>query len=557
MIRKWWQDAILYQVYIRSFKDSNNDGIGDVLGVAEKLDYLQSLGITTLWISPHYDSPMDDNGYDVRDFYQVSEDYGTLEDFKTLIGAAHKRDMRIVTDLVLNHTSDEHPWFVAARDPQHPEHAKYHDYYIWHEGRINENGERIMPTRWRSWFGGPVWEFNEATHSYYLHIFSKKMPDLNWRNEAMRQELKAMIQWWIDLGVDGFRIDASNHIEKNWDFPDDYPGYQHFSSLPKHHDYLSELGRDLFIPNDLLILGESGGATKEEALQYAGFDSEEFNMLIHFGHVWQDTDDSNALTPGKWAKGETNLVSIKKTLEHWITLFHGQGWNTLYWHNHDHPRIVSHYGNDDVAYHELSAKMLAVFLYLLPGTPIIYQGEEIGMTNVDYTELSDFRDVEVFTEYENFMNLGASHDVAMQALRDRSRDNARSPMQWEHALHGGFSEHTPWMKTNQNFPLINVAKQINDPDSIWSLYQKLITLRKEEQLGDALPQFIDIDDPQTVIYEVKGKYHSYGVVLNFTETRLTINLPEAWSTFELYFVNDKSSKGYEWFGPYEARIYRK
>lgn len=556
MHRKWWQDTIIYQVYLRSFKDTNNDGIGDLQGVVEKLDYLKALGVDTLWISPHYDSPMDDNGYDVRHFQKVSDDYGTLEDFKTLVNEAHQREMRIVTDLVLNHTSDEHPWFEAAKDPSHPDHEQYHDYYIWHEGHTNEEGERVMPTRWRSWFGGPVWEYNEATDSYYLHIFSKKMPDLNWRNAAMRAELKAMIQWWIDLGVDGFRIDASNHIEKNWDFPDDYPGYHHFSSLPKHHDYLSELGEELFIPNDLLILGESGGASKEEALQYAGFDSTEFNMLIHFGHVWADIDPHNEQTPGKWAKGKTNLVAIKEALAHWINVFHGKGWNTLYWHNHDHPRVVSHYGNDDILWHEKSAKMLAVMLYLLPGTPIVYQGEEIGMTNVDYTELSDFRDVEVFTEYENFMRLGTSHEVAMQALRDRARDNARSPMQWDTTLHAGFSEHPPWMKVNQNFPLINVKLQQRDPNSIWSLYQQLLQLRKTEQLSDALPTFYLLEDPNLVVYHTQGAHHDYVVSLNFQgfacDSKDVIDV----SDYELYYTNEPHSHEGK-LQPYEARIYRR
>jgi oligo-1,6-glucosidase len=320
-MRKWWQDTIIYQVYLRSFNDSNNDGIGDINGVLEKLDYLQDLGVNTLWISPHYDSPMDDNGYDVRDFFKVSEDYGTIEDFKQLLNEAHRRNMKIITDLVLNHTSDEHPWFVKAKDPNHPEFEKYHDYYIWHKPKYDDSGKRKLPTEWVSWFGGPVWEYNEATDEYYLHIFSKKMPDLNWRNQSMKEELKAMIKWWIDLGVDGFRVDASNHLEKNWDFPDAKPGYEHFSSLPKHHDYLEELGKEIFKPNNVMVIGEAGGATKKEALQYAGFDSNEFNMLIQFEHCWVDCDPHNTLTPGKWAKGEVDVTRIKHSFSHWIDLF--------------------------------------------------------------------------------------------------------------------------------------------------------------------------------------------------------------------------------------------
>ncbi len=554
MKKYWWQDAIIYQIYVRSFNDSNHDGIGDIPGIIQKLDYLKSLNVNTLWISPHYDSPMDDNGYDIRDFFKVAEEYGTMDDFKTLIEVAHANDMKIVTDLVLNHTSDEHPWFIAAKDPMHPEHQKYHDYYIWHKGHTQDDGSRIRPTRWISWFGGSVWDFNEPTDEYYLHIFSKKMPDLNWRNQAMREELKAMVQWWIDLGIDGFRIDASNHLEKNWDFPDDSPGYQHFSSLPKHHEYLKELADELFIPNNLLILGEAGGASKEEALQYAGFDSNEFNMLIHFGHVWVDTDDSNQLTPGKWAKGEVKLTKIKEALSHWIDVFHEKGWNTLYWHNHDHPRVVSHYGNDDPKYHAASAKMLATLLYFLPGTPIIYQGEEIGMTNVDYQNLNDFKDVEVFTEYENFMNHGVSHEVAMQALRDRARDNARSPMHWSSEPYAGFSDQTPWMPVVGNYPLINVANQDKDTSSILNWYRMLMTLRKEEAIGFSYPTFYHLDKDDRFAYSLKAKHHTYYIVGNFTSHPIEFTPDVEIASMELYAANQPTIEGS--LNPYETRIYR-
>lgn len=555
MEKYWWQDAIIYQIYLRSFYDSNHDGIGDIPGIIEKLDYIQSLHANTIWISPHYDSPMDDNGYDVRDFYAIAEEYGTMEDFKALLKTAHEKGLRVITDLVLNHTSDEHPWFQAAKDPTHPEHEKYHDYYIWHKGHVQDDGSKKRPTRWISWFGGSVWDYNALTEEYYLHIFSKKMPDLNWRNQAMKDELKTMIQWWIDLGIDGFRIDASNHLEKNWEFPDDEPGYHHFSSLPKHHTYLQELADALFIPNKLLIIGEAGGASKEEALQYAGFDSNEFNMLIHFGHVWVDGDDSNRLTPGKWAKGDVHFSKIKQAFKHWIDVFHGKGWNTIYWHNHDHPRVVSHYGNTDPRYHAVSAKMLAMFLYLLPGTPIVYQGEEIGMTNVDYTSLEDFRDVEVFTEYDNFMRLGATHEIAMQALRDRSRDNARSPMQWSSALNGGFSSHAPWMKPNQNYSSINVAAQSADDSSILKMYQTLLKLRLDEAIGFSYPTFYHIDADDRFAYSLSGAHHRFYVVGNFTENPISFEPDIDLEDFTLYLTNGPVDEGQ--LGPYETRIYRK
>ena len=556
MKKYWWQDTIIYQIYLRSFQDSNGDGIGDIQGVISRLDYLKDLGVDTLWISPHYDSPMDDNGYDVRDFYKVSSDYGSIEDFKALLDQAHSRGMKIITDLVLNHTSDEHPWFKAAKDPNHKDHEKYHDYYIWHKPKYDEQGNKMLPTQWVSWFGGPVWEYNEATDEYYLHIFSKKMPDLNWRNASMREELKAMIQWWVDLGVDGFRVDASNHLEKNWEFPDAKPGYEHFSSLPKHHDYLEELGVEVFYPNNLLTIGEAGGATKEEALRYAGFDSKEFNMLIQFEHCWVDTDDSNHLTPGKWAKGEVDVKRIKQSFAHWIDVFKDKGWNTIYWHNHDQPRIVSHYGSDVHEYHEKSAKMLAYTLYLLPGTPIVYQGEEIGMTNVDYKELSDFRDVEVFTEYENFMRNGASHEVAMQALRDRARDNARSPMQWNTMLHGGFSEHEPWIKSVGNAEIINVKLQEQEPDSILNTYKKLLALRKEENIAHARAEFIDLDHEESFNYYIEAEHHNYLVLANFKAGTIKMNIPFDLNDFELFMSNSEHTNTLE-FGPYEARVYRK
>jgi len=555
MKRFWWQDAVIYQVYLRSFLDTNADGIGDLNGVIKKLDYIKSLGANTLWISPHYDSPMDDNGYDVRNFFKVASDYGTLEDFKKLIEEAHSKEMKIITDLVLNHTSDEHPWFEAAKDPSHPEHSKYHDYYIWQKAKKDADGNPLIPTRWLSWFGGSVWEYNAPTDEFYLHIFSKKMPDLNWRNESMKKELKAMIQWWIDLGIDGFRVDASNHLEKNWDFPDDYPGYQHFSSLPKHHEYLEELATELFIPNNLLIIGEAGGATQEEAIQYAGFDSKEFNMLIHFGHVWVDSDDSNKLTPGKWAKSTVKLSKIKEALHHWINVFHEKGWNTIYWHNHDHPRIVSHYGNDSRLYHEKSAKMLAMLLYLLPGTPIIYYGEEIGMTNVDYEHLEDFRDVEVFTEYQNFMRNGASHEQAMQALRDRARDNARAPMQWNASNYAGFSSEKPWMNVVKNYETINVETQLKKPDSILKTYQALLELRKEEGCAYQIPVFHTLESDTVFNISISGNYHEIYILGNFTDQVIPFEPLVNLKDYKLFLTND--SESIKSLNSYESRIYLK
>ncbi|MEC9484780.1 MAG: alpha-glucosidase [Candidatus Izemoplasma sp.] len=558
MTKKWWQDAIIYQLYIRSFYDANNDGIGDFKGLIDKLDYLDRLGVDAVWVSPHYQSPMDDNGYDVSDYYRVSEDYGTLDDVKTFIEKAHARDIKVIFDLVLNHTSDEHPWFQAAKDPKHPDHEKYHDYYIWQPPKYTDEGTRTMPTNWRSWFGGPVWEYNEATNEYYLHIFSKKMPDLNWRNEDMKNDLKNIIQWLIDLGVDGFRVDASNHLEKNWDFPDGHPGYEHFSSLPKHHAYLEELGIELFEPNNIFTMGEAGGATKEEALQYCGYDSHEFNVLIQFGHTWADVDWDNQKTPGKWAKGTLDVPSIKHSFNHWYDMLNDKGHNVIYWHNHDQPRIVSHYGNDTV-YRERSAKMLCHTLYFMPGTAIVYQGEEIGMTNVDYDALEMFRDVEVYTEYENFMDFGASHEEAMQALRERARDNARSPFHWDDSVNAGFSQTTPWMPIVKNYPVINLQREQETEDSIWHTYKEVFSYRKTFDIAHGTITFLDIDHEDAYMYHTVTKTHDVLVVANFKEQATTVHLDIELEGYTLLLANyDIVPLAHEMrLAPYASYVYIK
>jgi oligo-1,6-glucosidase len=540
MEKKWWQKRNIYQVYLRSFYDSDGDGIGDIRGVIGKLDYLQSLSIGILWISPHYDSPMNDNGYDVRDFFRVSPDYGTIEDFKRLLSEAHKRDIKVITDLILNHTSDEHSWFVAAKDPVHPDHAKYHDYYIWQPPKIDGQGNKMRPTRWIGWFGEPCWEYNAPTDEFYLHIFTRKMPDLNWHNAQMRADLKTMIRWWIDLGIDGFRVDASNHLEKNWDFPDTFPGRENFSSLPRHHEYLRELGTEIFVPDDVLTIGESGGASKEEALKYCGFGSNEFNMLIQFGHCWADIDNSNPKLMGKWSIGALNLTYIKNSFANWYEMLEGKGWNVIYWHNHDQPRVVSHYGNDQ----ELripSAKMLAMTLYFMPGTAILYQGEEIGMTNVLYEKLSDFRDPEVFTEYENIRKAGYSEMAAFDIIRQRCRDNARTPMQWSEAKNGGFSPGTPWIATNYNYPAINVAVQENDPDSILSMYRTILKRRqRDSNIADGHLIFFDPDSQSDFSYLNQGISGDYLVVCNFGKAFGTAKIPVSDLTgFRLILKNYK------------------
>ena len=558
MEKKWWQDAIIYQCYIRSFYDGNHDGIGDFKGLIEKLDYFNELGVNAVWVSPHYKSPMDDNGYDISDFYQVSEDYGTLDDCKEFIKKAHEKGIRVIFDLVLNHTSDEHEWFQIACDPSHPEYDKYHDYYIWQPPKYDKEGNRQKPTNWLSWFGGGVWDYVDEVGEYYLHIFSKKMPDLNWRNENMVNDLKKMTQWLIDLGVDGFRVDASNHLEKNWEFPDAHPGYEHFSSLPKHHEYLEMFGRELFVPNNVMAMGEAGGGSPEEAEKYVGFNNTEFDMLIQFGHCWQDGDWDNKVTPGKWAKGELSVKNVKGSFAHWAEMLDGVGHNLIYWHNHDQPRIISHYGNDQEYWLE-SGKMLCQSLYLMPGTPIVFQGEEIGMTNVDYQNLEDFRDVEVFTEYNNFLSFGASHEVAMQALRDRSRDNARSPFQWNTTLHAGFSTVTPWINTVGNYKEINLENQKNDPNSIFKTYQDIFSLRKEFGVSDGKITFYHLEDNETFIYITKTKTHEILSISNFTKNEIQLEHHSDWKGFTYLRSNydQKPLEQLDCLRPYESVVYIK
>ena len=559
--KDWWKKAIIYQVTLSSFFDSNNDGIGDFKGLEAKLSYLKDLGVDVIWVSPHYASPMDDNGYDVSDFYMVNPDYGTLEDFKDFIDKAHNMNIKVITDLVLNHTSDEHDWFKIASNRNHPDYKKYHDYYIWQKPKYDINGSRLRPTRWLSWFGGPTWDYIPECDEYYLHIFSKKMPDLNWRNKDLRQEMKNIIKFWVDLGVDGFRVDAANHLEKNWEFPDGFPGYENFSSLPRHHEYIQELSEELFIPNNLLTIGESGGATKKQALKYVGYDSNEFNLLIHFGHVWADTCDDKVYT-GKWSKGKLRVSDIKKSFEHWYDILDDQGWNLIYWHNHDHPRIVSHYGNDSKKYREMSAKMLAISLYFLPGTSITYQGEEIGMTNLLYDDIKDFRDVEVFTEYDNFLNRGSSTEAALQAIRDRSRDNARSPMQWTSGLNSGFSKTKPFMKVNFNYKDINVENEIKRNASILDTYKYLLNLRKTDfkNICFGKAEFIDIDSDSSFIYRNIGEDIEYLVLANFSESMIELNLAELpLEEYNFFYSNSKDKKVNKAFKlePYQAFVYKR
>lgn len=527
---KWWQEAVIYQIYPRSFYDTNNDGIGDIKGIIAKLDYLKTLGVSAIWVCPFYESPMDDNGYDVSDFYKVAKEYGTIEDIKLLISELKKRDMKLIVDLILNHTSDEHPWFIEARkSDKNP----YRDFYIWQKSKADGS----LPSNWESFFGGSVWEYDKLTDSYYMHIFSKKMPDLNWRNPKLRKEMYKMIKWWIDLGVDGFRVDAVAHLEKNWDFPNhevpkgrDYsPCYFEFSNLEKVHDYIQEMYREVLQNKDLLTIGEAGGVSIEDSLKYCSYNRNEFNMLINFDHCWVDEAPETApYVPNKWTYKKLDLKLLKKSFKKYQEAYYGKAWNTLYWSNHDQPRVISHYGNEDPKYHNLSGKMLATCLYMMGGTPIIYQGEEIGMTNVKFSSLNDYRDVEIFTLYNETVNKNvASKEDIMKRIHKRSRDNARTPMQWDDSLNAGFSQKEPWIKVNPNYKTINVACNLENKDSLFYYYQNLLKIRQNSKAliyGD-FKLYLE-DDENIIMYTRSYEKDIYLIIINFFENEVEVKIPK-------------------------------
>ena len=560
---KWWQEAVIYEIYPRSFYDANGDGIGDLQGIIQKLDYLKDLGVTAIWICPFYRSPMDDNGYDVSDFYSVAEEYGTMDDLKALIAELHKRDMKLIVDLVLNHTSDEHPWFIESRKSvDNP----YRDFYIWRKGN---NGQ--PPTNWESFFGGSVWEYDETTGYYYMHIFSKKMPDLNWRNPKLRQEMYQMINWYLELGVDGFRVDAVAHLSKNWEFPnhEPIPGkeyvacYHEFSNRPEVHDYIREMNAHTMnrYP-DVVTIGEAGGASLEDTLKYCAYDRNEFHMLIQFDHCWLDTDPSSApYVPDKWTWKALDLRDLKRSFKKYQQGLYGKVWNTIYWSNHDQPRILSHYGTEGEQW-EVCGKMLATVLYMQGGTPIIYQGEEIGMMNVKFEHLTDYRDVEIFTLYEETVGKGlASHEEMMERIHRRSRDNARTPMQWSDEPYAGFSTSEPWIKVNPNYKQINVEEQLKREDSLLNYYKKLFRIRQSTPTliyGD-FKLYLEHDE-NVVLYTRSDKEETYMILCNFFDRHVTVEIPEDIEvqnvTLILSNIRDCALQRQMHLLPYEALVYR-
>ncbi|EHK9017067.1 alpha-glucosidase [Vibrio vulnificus] len=507
MENKWWHDAVVYQIYPRSFCDSNNDGIGDLNGIIGKLDYLKTLGVNVLWLSPVYKSPMDDNGYDISDYQDIAAEFGTMADMQNLLAQAKARDIRVVMDLVVNHTSDEHPWFVEARKSKD---NPYRDYYIWRDAKPDGS----VPDDQGSIFGGSAWQWDEATQQYYFHLFSKRQPDLNWENPKVQHEVHKMMNWWIDQGIGGFRLDVIDLIGKEIDKGITGNG-------PRLHPLLQEMNRATFGDKDLLTVGETWGATPEIAKLYSDPERHELSMVFQFEHItltWQHGD--------KWNPIPLDLKQFKHVLTKWQIELSNQGWNSLFWNNHDLPRVVSKYG-DDKRYRVESAKMLATALHFLKGTPYIYQGEEIGMTNVAFESLDQYKDIETLNFYKVKTESGVSHQHMMDAIHENSRDNARTPMQWSASPNGGFSQAEPWIEVNPNYPEINVEQALADSDSIFYHYQKLIELRKQHPAivyGDFTPLFAEHDS--VFAYVRSHQDEQLLVINNFSDQEVSLELPD-------------------------------
>ena len=460
---KWWQDSTVYQIYPRSFNDSNGDGIGDINGITERLPYLKQLGIEIIWLSPVYQSPNDDNGYDISDYEAIMDEFGTMEDYDRMLAEANRLGLKIMMDLVVNHTSDEHHWFIESRESKTSEKR---DYYIWHDPKAN--GE--PPTNWAAAFGGNVWEFDEATGQYYLHLFSKKQPDLNWENEAMRRDVYQMMRNWLDKGVAGFRMDVINMISKDPRYPDGEvmktgytDGSPYYFNGPKVHDYLQEMHQVALADYETITVGEMPNVNVEQAKLYTGEDRKELDMVFHFDHVGLGDGEL-----GKWTPEEWKLTELKQIFTRWQEGLDQVGWNSLYWSNHDQPRAISRFGDDRDEYREKSGKMLATCLHMLKGTPYVFQGEEIGMTNVQFDSIDDYRDLESINAYHELTEKGLlTEDEMMAAIYKRGRDNARTPMQWSREINAGFTTGEPWIKVNPNYTDINVKDALAREDSIF------------------------------------------------------------------------------------------
>ncbi|NLB22559.1 MAG: alpha-glucosidase [Clostridium sp.] len=544
MERQWWKEAVVYQIYPRSFQDSNGDGIGDLAGITSRLDYLKYLGIDVLWVSPFFKSPNDDNGYDISDYREIMTEFGSMEDFKTLIGEIHARDMKLVMDLVVNHSSDEHAWFQESKKSRDNEKS---DYYIWKDPKADGS----PPNDWTSIFSGPAWEYVKERDQYYLHLFSKKQPDLNWENEALRQEVYEIMKFWINQGVDGFRMDVINLISKK--FYEEGQGEDIHFMGPRVHEFLQEMYQEVLAGEDLLTVGECPGATVDDAIDFTAPERKELHMIFTFEHM-----DLDGGKHGKWDFKDFSMPALRENLIHWQESLHGKGWNSLYLNNHDQPRMVSRFG-DDETYRVQSAKMLANLVHFMEGTPYIYQGEELGMTNLDIESLEDLKDLESLNAWRDLVEEKKvfSKEHMMEAIRRKGRDNARSPMQWDDTKKAGFTSGTPWLKVNSNYPEINAADQVKNEDSVFHYYRKLISLRRElPVMVYGKTNLLFPDHKEIFAWERILGDERLIVVNNFTKNTVTVDLREAVEReeFTLYLSNYKDFKMSE-SGSYQLRAY--
>ena len=552
MERIWWKEAVGYQIYPRSFKDSNNDGIGDIRGIISKLDYLKELGIDVIWICPMYKSPNDDNGYDISDYQDIMDDFGNMEDFDLMLDEVHKRGMKLIIDLVINHTSDEHPWFIESKLSKD---SKKRDWYIWRDGK-----DGAEPNNWESIFKGSAWQYDENTEQYFLHLFSKRQPDLNWDNEEVRQEIYKMINWWLDKGIDGFRVDAISHIKKEPGLIDmDNPhNLNYVSSFDKHmnvdgiHEYLEELNKNTFSKYDIMTVGEANGVDASESEMWVGEENGKFNMIFQFEHLnlW-----------GEVGENKFNVKEYKKVLTKWQNALEGKGWNALFVENHDIPRVVSSWGNDN-EYLEESAKAFALMYFMQKGTPFIYQGQEIGMTNVRFDSIEKYNDVKSINIYEEKINEGVSVNEALKAVASISRDNARTPMQWDSTNYAGFSENTPWIDVNENYKSINVERQIANENSVLNFYKKLIKIRKENlSLIYGRYDMILEEDEKIYAYTRTLDNDKYVVIVNLSDEEALYKYDDLDLIYENlmlanYKVREHGILKEVVLKPYEARLYK-
>ena len=533
--QKWWHNAVVYQIYPRSFYDSNNDGIGDINGIRKKLPYLEKLGISVIWLSPVYCSPNDDNGYDISDYYDISPDFGTLNNMKALINEVKAHNIKIIMDLVVNHTSDEHKWFIEAKSSKD---NKYRDYYIWRSGDKN-----TPPNDLKSCFGGSAWEYDVTTDEFYLHFFSKKQPDLNWKNPQMRQDIWDMMNYWIDLGIGGFRMDVIDLIGKEVDLKIKENG-------PKLHEYIQEMYENTLKDKDLLTVGECWGANPDIAKLFSSENRHELSMVFQFEHIMLDQNGED-----KWNLKPLDLLELKRVFTKWQTELKNEGWNSLFWDNHDLPRIVSRWGNDK-KYRVESAKMLAILLHGMKGTPYIYQGEEIGMTNIDFNSIEDFADIEAINAYKERLSLGCDEKDVLKSLRAKARDNARTPMQWNDEANAGFTKAKPWYRVNPNYTQINVKQALADKNSIFYCYQKLIQMRKENPImvyGDyelLLPK-----DKNIYAYKRTYQDKTWLIICNFYEHNVEFSLNGTGKILISNYENSCTDLTKGKLRPYEAIIY--